>query len=606
MTPPAERRVETATRASGLLRIFNRAGILDVADVQVAQRVSWLAGESSEPVQLAFALVVRALRLGSVCVTVESIRADVEQSMEGDLPADLPWPESGAWLAALCDSPSVTLGDAAKGERPLRLVDGQLYLERSWEQQEDVRRSLTTRAAATPPIVDDELLDAWAATLFDGVGLDPDEPDLQRLAAERAVRSRVVVIAGGPGTGKTTTVARLLSLLALQAGQVPRISLAAPSGKAAARLQEAVLTELTTLPIDPALRSGLAKVRGVTLHKLLGLAPGKRPSANASNPLPADVVVVDETSMVSLSQMAQLLDAVRSDARLVLVGDPEQLTSIDAGAVLSDISSAVETRHIHLPHVRLTHTWRYDGVLGQLAAAVRAGEPAAVRDLLDSASEPSGPTARWIRMDDAGTITQADLASLRASILPAAKQAVQAARAGDARLALDQLKHHRVLCAHRSGPLNTEVWNRQIEKWLVEELPQYGDSEDRYPGQPLLVTRNDPDLGISNGDSGIIIDTGRGLRAALDTGSIPLLLAPAQLESVETVHALTVHKAQGSQFTAITVVLPMLGSPLLTRELLYTALTRASHHVTLVAHPAALEQAVTRRALRASGLRTRL
>ncbi len=600
-TVPDERRVEVATRASGLLRSFNRAGLLDVGDVQVAQRVAWLAQESSSQVQLALAFVVRALRLGSVCVTLSSLRADVERSLDAEPPADLSWPEPTEWSAGVAASPMVTLGDEGTGGRPLRLVDGQLYLERSWEQQEDVRQALVERAANLP-VIDEGRLEASASDLFDGRGLKPGETDRQREAAVAAVRQRVLVLAGGPGTGKTTTIARLLVLLNEQFDRPPRISLAAPSGKAAARLQEAVQTELGKLDLPPQVASHLRSLRGVTLHRLLGAVPGRRVKYDASNPLPADVVVVDETSMVSLSQMAQLLAAVRPDARLVLVGDPDQLASIDAGAVLSDISAAVETRGVPLPHVRLTHTWRYGGAIGDLADAVRRGDLEQVTEVLDGRHHH----VRLVQIDDQGELATDHLAALRHAILPTTLGAVRAAIDGDAAAALALLRRHRVLCAHRTGPQNTQVWNARIESWLADALPGYDLRDDRYAGQPLLVTRNDPDLGISNGDTGIVIHTPRGLRAALDLGGQPLLLSPAQLDSVEVVHAMTVHKAQGSQFDAVTVVLPVAGSPLLTRELLYTAVTRASTAVTIVAQPAALEQAVTRQALRASGLRTRL
>jgi hypothetical protein len=252
----------------------------------------------------------------------------------------------------------------------LRLVDGQLYLERSWEQQEDVRESLLLRSGhgggAAPFEIDEGRLAAVSGLLFVGAGLSAGEPDLQALAAHCAVRNRVTVLAGGPGTGKTTTIARLLALVSLYEGEVPRISLAAPSGKAAARLQEAVRTEVAGLTmLNPEMRTGLAQIRGVTVHRLLGAMPGRRVSRHAGNPLPSDVVVVDETSMVSLSQMAHLLAAVRPDARLVLVGDPDQLASVDAGAVLADVTSAVEDRGVAVPLVRLRRTWRYGGAIGR-------------------------------------------------------------------------------------------------------------------------------------------------------------------------------------------------------------------------------------------------
>ncbi len=483
----------------------------------------------------------------------------------------------------------------------MRIVDGQLYLERSWEQQEDVREALAHRSSGRTDIELDRLASA-ATSLFTSKDLPHDVEDLPKKAAITALRNRVTVLAGGPGTGKTTTIARILVLASQLHDKPLRISLAAPSGKAAARLQEALRTELGKLDLPEELHRHLSAVKGVTLHRLLGAIPGRRVRHDSSHPLPADLVVVDETSMVSLSQMAQLLAAVRPDARLVLVGDPDQLASIDAGAVLADITAAVESRNIGLPYVRLTHTWRFGSAIDALAKAVREGDFSTVVEVLADNPDQLG----LVSMDDAGAISPDDLTLLRDRMLPSAVDAVTAALAGEATAALAKLREHRVLCAHRTGPQNTGVWNHRLEQWLTAAIPDYRIDAERYAGEPLLITRNDPDLGISNGDTGIVIKTPTGLRAALDLGDPPLLLAPAQLDSVETVHAMTVHKAQGSQFTAVTVVLPLLGSPLLTRELLYTAVTRASKSVTIVAQPAALEQAVNRQALRASGLRSRL
>jgi exodeoxyribonuclease V alpha subunit len=208
-------------------------------------------------------------------------------------------------------------------------------------------------------------------------------------------------------------------------------------------------------------------------------------------------------------------------------------------------------------------------------------------------------------IDDAGHLAAKDLARTQGTAVEAGVRAATAARAGDIDGALAALSYHRVLCAHRTGPYGAAAWGRQVGLWLSQAMPGYSAGGEWYVGRPLLVTRNDPDLGVSNGDAGIIVATPQGPRAAFSTIP-PLLLAPAQLEDVSTLHAMTVHKAQGSQFDEVTIVLPMVPSPLLTRELLYTAVTRASEQVTLIAHPDAVRQAISTRALRASGLRSRL
>ncbi len=334
--------VPLATRATGLLATFNAAGVLDLADVHTAATVARITGETDETVALALALTVRALRLGSVCVDLTTVAGDVfEAAEEGLEVADLPWPEPAAWLARCRASRALADGPDAADGRPLRLVAGNLYLERYWRQEEAVRRQLVDRRSAPPPAVDDDRLTAALDRLFTGEGLGADEEDLQRRAAEVCARQWVTVLAGGPGTGKTTTVAKVLAMLGDQPGRPPRIALAAPTGKAAARLSEALADARNRL--DPEDVARVADLSAVTLHRLLGWLPSSRGRFrhHADNRLPYDVVVVDEMSMVSLTLMARLLEAVRPDARLVLVGDPDQLSSVEAGAVLADITGAL-------------------------------------------------------------------------------------------------------------------------------------------------------------------------------------------------------------------------------------------------------------------------
>jgi len=481
-----------------------------------------------------------------------------------------------------------------------------LYLERYWSDQELVRTELLRRGTSSPPTVDEARLERLADELSANDALPPGEPNLQRLAAVTVARSWLTVLAGGPGTGKTTTVARALALVAAELGRPPVVALAAPSGRAAARLQESVRQVVSQLPVSEDVRTAVIASRASTLHRLLGWQPGRRYLHTAENPLPADVVVVDELSMVPLSMMARLLPAVRSDARLVLVGDPEQLAPVEAGAVLADIAAAVEepptgTPPPPLPLVRLRHTWRYEGAIERLAQAIRDGDSDAALGVLQGAD----PAVRMVVLDDAGHVSATDLARTRGLAVEAGASMVAAARDGDVDGALAALSRHRILCAHRTGPYGASAWGRQVGQWLGQAIQGYGLGGEWYIGRPLLVTRNDPDIGVANGDAGVIVDTPQGPRAVFGTIP-PLQLAPAQLEDVSTLHAMTVHKAQGSQFDAVTIVLPMLPSPLLTRELLYTAVTRASEQVTLIAHPDAVRQAITTRALRASGLRSRL
>ena len=333
----------------GLVREFNDAGVLASADVHVAARLAAIARERHDSVVLAAALAVRSPRLGHVHVDLASIRdtAAVDTEEPIDLAA-LPWPDVDEWVQRVSESELVAVGDADDGaERPLRLVGTWLYLDRYWAEERGVADELLAMSAATVQGVSVDALAAGIARLFAG---DPDRR--QAMAAACAVLRRLAVVAGGPGTGKTTTVARVVALLCEQAvqagGRMPLIALAAPTGKAAARLEEAVHAEAARLDVAETIREQLLALQGSTLHRLLGRRPGSnsRFRHDRNQRLPHDVVIVDETSMVSLSLMARLLEALRPQARLVLVGDPAQLASIEAGAVLGDIVGPAAERMV--------------------------------------------------------------------------------------------------------------------------------------------------------------------------------------------------------------------------------------------------------------------
>jgi exodeoxyribonuclease V alpha subunit len=604
--------VRLARSAEGLLAAFNTAGVLEPADVHVAARVGRLGGEDDEEVLLAVALAVRAVRLGSVCVDLAAVSHTVLG--EGDELVDvsaLPWPDPPRWLATCAASRVVADGADAPRGRPLRLVDGLLYLERYWGEEELVRRSLAERAAVAPPEVDLARLRAGLHRLFPAPG-----SERQRLAAAVSVLRRVTVLAGGPGTGKTTTVARLLALLHEQPGPPPRVALAAPTGKAAARLQEAVAAEL-----PEGLRAHTPEA--ATLHRLLGWRPGGRFRFDRTQRLPFDVVVVDETSMVSLTMMARLLDAVRPQARLVLVGDPDQLASVEAGAVLGDLARApgrpepsldAALDEAGLPGglvggsvingvVTLRHVWRFGGAIAEFARAVQAGDADAAVALLRAGHHDLAFVDR--AGTSAGTGTDPGAGGVRDDVVAAGRALTDAALRGDTTAALAALERHRVLCAHRRGPFGVTRWSAEIERWLRAALPD-APSGPWYPGRPVLVTANDYDTGLFNGDTGVVVALPEGLRVAFARGGAPTLHPPARLSEVATVHAMTVHRGQGSQFRRVTVVLPPAESPLLTRELLYTAVTRAAEFVRVVGTEEAVRTAVERPISRASGLRHRL
>ena len=562
--------------ADGLLGDLNRAGVVEASDVHVARRVAELAGEVDDRALLGCALAVRAVRHGSVCVDLATVP---------ELAPDLAWPDPAGWLAALASSPLVTEG-------ALRLEHGLLYLDRYHRLERQVCDDLRVRSDQPPPEVHEAALEA-AVDRVSGGHLSGEQRD----AAVRAVRQWTTVITGGPGTGKTTTVARMLALIADQAAVADgrlSVALSAPTGKAAARLQEAVEGELAGLPDEDRARVG--RVEAMTLHRLLGWRPDNatRFRHDRTNRLKYDVIVVDESSMVELTMMARLLEAVRPQARLVLVGDPRQLTSVGAGAVLSDLVAGYEGDPAS-PVVSLTENFRSTEDIKTLAEALRSGD---VDDVL-AALRTGSDEVEFVETDDPA-------GALREETVRSALALRAAALAGDAAAAVAALDEHRLLCAHREGPHGVRHWNRQVEQWLGEETGQAIYSE-WYPGRPILVTTNDYAMEIYNGETGaaVLRDDGR-LRAWISGSGGLHDFAPGRLDAVETMHAMTIHKSQGSQAARITVLLPEEGSRLLTRELFYTAVTRAQEQVRVVGSEVAVRAAVATHAQRATGLRQRL
>ncbi|HUL98471.1 MAG TPA: exodeoxyribonuclease V subunit alpha, partial [Mycobacterium sp.] len=409
--------VDLAVSAEGSLQEFNATGVIEAADVHVARRLTDLANEPNETVALAVALVVRALRNGSVCLNLRSVEQQV--GIEG-----LPWPDVEGWLAAVQASPLA-------GTPPVLRLDGDLlYLDRYWLEEQQVCDDILEMVAAKP-----------APTTPDIDRLFPKGFEEQHAAADIALSQRLTVLTGGPGTGKTTTVARLLALFAEQAelaGRPPlRIALAAPTGKAAARLQEAVQLEVNRL--DAVDRPRLTGLRATTLHRLLGSRPdtSSRFRHHRGNRLPHDVIVVDETSMVSLTMMARLLEAVRADTRLLLVGDPDQLASVEAGAVLADMVDGLGTRDdARIAALKTSH--RFGKSIGELASAIRDGDADRAIEVLRG----GGQHIAWVDSEDPAE-------HLRKVVVPQAVRLRQAAVLGDRAAALATLDEHRLLCAHR-------------------------------------------------------------------------------------------------------------------------------------------------------------
>jgi exodeoxyribonuclease V alpha subunit len=545
------------------------AELFEPSDTHVAKRLTTLAKEDNESVALAIAVVVRALRGGSVCVDLRLVADQFEMP-------ELPWPSPDRWLRAVQASPLVTKTPV------LRLFGDLLYLDRYWLEERQVCDDVLTLLSSLPGEVPS------MERLF------PAGWEEQREAAKVALTQSLTVLTGGPGTGKTTTVARLLALLAEQAslaGKPPlRIALTAPTGKAAARLLEAVQLEVDKL--DAVDGDRLPELKASTIHRLLRTRPdnSSRFRHHRENRLPHDVIVVDEASMVSLTLMARLLEALRPDSRLLLVGDPDQLASVEAGAVLADLVDGLGGSRI----AELKTSYRFGKSIGALASAIRDGDADQVIALLQA----GGEHVEWLDTDE-------PTEKLRKVLVPHALRLREAAILGDAQAALATLDEHRLLCAHRRGPFGVRLWNRQVERWLTDATgePLW---TDWYAGRPVLVTANDYGLGLYNGDTGVTVVRGDGLRAVVAAGAGPVEFATSRLADVDTMHAMTIHKSQGSQAAEVTVLLPPEDSRLLTRELFYTAVTRAKEKVRVIGPEASVRAAIDRRAVRASGLAQRL
>jgi exodeoxyribonuclease V alpha subunit len=568
------------------------AAELDPIDLAFADLIARLSGgRASDLLARTAALVSRERRSGHACVDLAQW-AGLSLAVDG---GDAAFPEVSSWRQELRNSPIVGTGDRVT---PLVLDEaGRCYLHRYWSAE---RRLAARILAVSSDVLDDidvESLASLRAELFPG---DPTEPagstDRQAAAADLVLQRRFAIVSGGPGTGKTTTVARILALL-LASNDRLRIELAAPTGKAAARLTESIRTQASGLPVSPTLRRVIAELEARTIHRLLGYGGrGGGFRHDSTRPLACDVVIVDEASMIDMLLMDALLDAIQSRTRLVLVGDKDQLASVEAGFVYGDLceaSRAPAAQALRGIAVELTKNWRFRDRpgIGTLAAAVREGD--GVR-ALDALADP--------RLGDA---TRAELDTHEIiSLVEADIDAVVTADGPDAAFAA--LSRFRLLCATNRGPHGVDTFNLLIERHLHERGER--GAGDWYRGRPVLVTENDYTVDLFNGDVGVCFplpaggmrvwfpSSGGGLRA----------IVPASLPSHVTAWAMTVHKSQGSEFDRVVVVLPERGSPLLSRELVYTAVTRARRQLTIVGTEQVLCAAIAREFRRASGLRDHL
>jgi len=603
-------------RVDGVLAPFAEAGLVGPFEIQLAAVAGRATPDASDDELLALALVARATRLGHVCLELDQVRRQVAASQDDEgTVVDLPLPDVGSWSRSLASGPLVADADRARDDplRPLVWDGGRLYLQRYWSFELAVAGQIIGRSGSTPDDSDGSRLshvDAALDTLFPPEA--PDEPDLQRLAARRALTCPVTVMAGGPGTGKTHTVARILAATLLVSevrGEPARVALAAPTGKAAGRMKEAVddrVADMVTAGlIDGRMAGRMQAVTPTTIHSLLGSLGRSGFRHDRANPVPHDLVIIDETSMVSLPLLARLLDALRPAARLVLVGDPSQLTSIEAGTVMADLvgpghdgaPQAQRPLAGRVTELRAGHRFLSGSTTSALSLAIKRGDADGAMALLDG----DDPEVHWIRPDDATA-----MAALRRDVIDAARQIVLAGLAGQDRTALDAAERVKVLAAVRHGPNGLFEWSDVITNGVRDALPVAKRSGWPRIGMPVLVTANDPVNRLVNGDVGVVVELG-GVRRAVISGSGELRrLATSRLGEWEPWWAMTIHKSQGSEFPHAVLALPTVDSPILTRELLYTAVTRAKPEVTVVGSEEIIRLAISRPVARASGLRDRL
>ncbi|MGS3447606.1 exodeoxyribonuclease V subunit alpha [Klebsiella electrica] len=590
--------------------------LLRPLDVQFALMV---AQEAHPAVKLAAAVLSRDAGEGHVCLPIACLQTDEFLSgktseLREQLLAQAGVPDD--WPALLLASEAVSGGERPT---PIVLCGDRLYLNRMWRNELTVARFFNDANQVVD--VDEALLAQTLDALFPA----SDETDWQKVAAAVALTRRISVISGGPGTGKTTTVARLLAAL-IQTTRQPRcrIRLAAPTGKAAARLTESLGEALSRLPLTDE-QKALLPTEASTLHRLLGAQPGsQRMRYHAGNPLHLDVLVVDEASMIDLPMMARLIDALPEHGRVIFLGDRDQLASVEAGAVLGDICAWVNAgytagRAAQLERLTghpvpagesevagalrdslclLQKSYRFGNHsgIGSLARAVNNGDRHGVRATLrqayeDIALHPLGTTGEYEAMlmqSQAGYGRYLQLLRERAE-----PEALIAA-----------FGEFQLLCALRDGPYGVSGVNEQLEQMLNRRraitLPRHSRW---YEGRPVMISRNDSALGLFNGDIGIALERREGLRVwfPMPDGSIKSV-QPSRLPEHDTAWAMTVHKSQGSEFDHAALILPAKIIPLVTRELVYTAITRAKQRLSIYADEQVLTQSIVARTERRSGL----
>ncbi|PKL37421.1 MAG: exodeoxyribonuclease V subunit alpha [Spirochaetae bacterium HGW-Spirochaetae-1] len=556
---------------------------------------------------LTAALLSRELSRGHVCM---ELREFAGRAVDDDDPvlSSMVLPDAALWEACLAESGAAAGDD---GFFPLVVERGRVYLHRYWTYEKIIAGELLGRVGAadiTTGAGDDDL----PARLFP----DDGEGNLQFEAARMALAGKLCVISGGPGTGKTTTVAKILFLMLCE-DPAMSIALAAPTGKAAARMAEAV--DKARSVIENLISSGgtagrgdmsrvleaFSLIEGTTLHRLLGSRPGSIHFRHGrENPLHHDAVIIDEASMIDSALMAKFLQALKPGARLILLGDRDQLSSVEAGAVLADICGSALEREGLLKNnvIQLSRSWRFEkkAGIGRLSSAVRSGVTG--KGLMNIFQE-YGPREGIAFYDLPGE------RAMRGAIMkPVLENYGRYINEHDAMTALSMLNSYRILTPVKSGPWGVDGLNRLVES-ILEEAGLITRDGAFYINRPVMVRENDYSMGLFNGDMGIVREDESGRRRVYFPSTVPgqaRIVMPSLLPAHETVYAMTVHKSQGSEFDRVLFVVPGKNYPIITRELIYTALTRARNLMEVMADREILSLGVSRRVSRASGLADRL
>ena len=617
---PSDSFFRSTPQALQTVRKLHSLGVLSPLDVELCLALGRRFVAADSLGLLTAALTSRAVQQGHICLDLHALTTTPLLDAS-EQPVEIEHPEVNEWESRLRESPLCS-GPAA----PLVLENnGRVYLRRYARYQRQLLDSIHKRLARPADFDEDLLRDGLERFFPTGT-----QTNWQRVAALLSITRHLTIISGGPGTGKTTTVARILALIGEQherLGQPLLLQMVAPTGKAAQRLTESLHAGLETLRLSDALQAQL-RVQTSTIHRALGfqMRTPTRFARDATNPLLANVVVVDEASMVDLALMTKLFEAVPLDSRLILLGDKDQLASVEAGAVFGDLFNAdaepcygpstVELAHRvtgdslktsaglvssmadSVVHLRKSYRYGMNSGIGALARAIREGDVEATMDALTR-----HPDVEWLELPETTSFTAEPAMPHVTRLIAEGYHPYM--RASGAQERLRCLNRFRILCAHRHGPLGVIHLNQLAEASLVGVTP--GINQRFYAGRPLLIAENDYQLELFNGDVGVVDRDPRGrLVAYFPSGERLRLLQTGRLPSHETVFAMTVHKSQGSEFDRVGLVLPSTPSPIITRELLYTAVTRARSGVVVIGSRRVLAAGLTRRIQRSSGLREAL